>query len=123
MRLGFPVYLLRYSLDAILETCDRLKPSLMLMDPDTALRLAKMLPTDSQKLHSLRDIRCPAMDFPLDARRKLETLLSRECLISRPYGLTEIGTVSAMLYDQRDQNDPNSVGFTFPGVQIKYGNL
>jgi hypothetical protein len=78
-----------------------------MMDPH------ELLPSESQKVKGFRDTRCPAVDFPADARRKLEVILHSECMIPRPCGLIEAGTVSTMLYHQCKQNNPSSVGFTF----------
>jgi hypothetical protein len=94
-------------------SCEKLKPLLIMMEPHTALQLVKLLPSNPQKFKSFTDTRCPAMDFPADAQKKSEMILHPEFMISRPYGLTEVGTVPAMLYHQRKQNDPSSVGFTF----------
>lgn len=119
MKLGFPVYLLRYSIPDIQNACEAIKPSLMMVDPFTMLQLVKMLPEGSTALQSLRDIRLPAMDFPANARKIVQSVLHPDCLMSRPYGLTEMGSVSAMLYNQREHHDPSGVGFTFPGIQVK----
>lgn len=91
----------------------------MVADPHTMLQLVKLLPDGSKALDSLRDIRIPAMDMPINARNIIQSALHPNCLMSRPYGATETGTVSGMLYNQRDLNDPNGVGFTFPGVQVR----
>jgi len=90
-----------------------------MIDPYTILQLVKMLPEGSTALQSLRDVRVPSMDFPANAREMVQGALHPDCLVSRPYGITEIGTVSAMLYNQREHHDPSSVGFTFPGIQVK----
>lgn len=121
IKLGFPVYLLTRSIPDILTACRNLKPSSMMIDPHTMLQLVKLSSEtdDTTALHSLRDVRLPAMDLPAGARVRVQAVLHPECMISRPYGLTEMGTVSAMLYHQREHHDPSGVGYTFPGVQIK----
>ena len=101
---------------AAIET---LKPELIMLDPFTATRLTNELPEGSQALQSFRDVRCIGMVFPQEARRKLTSFLHPDCLVSRPYGITEIGTVTAVLDSQRDQHDADSVGFTWPVLTIK----
>ena len=90
-----------------------------MLDPSTAVKLVKALPDGTQDLQCFRDIRAMGMAFPPDARKKLETFLHPKCLISRPYGVTETGTISAVTTSQNLLYDPNSVGFTWPGINIK----
>jgi 4-coumarate--CoA ligase len=119
LKLRFPVHLLTYGLTDIKAACETIKPTLMMIDPHTMLQLAKTLPEGSPALKSLRDIRLPAMDMPAAARKIIQAALHPDCLISRPYGGTEMGTVAAALYDQRENYDPSGVGYTFPGIQVK----
>lgn len=119
IKLGFPVYILDRNLPDILKACEVNEPTLLMIDPFTAMQLVKMLPPGSKALQSLRDIRLPAVPLPDEARKTLQAALHPDCLISRPYGLTETGTISAVLRHQRYDHDANGVGFTFPGVQIK----
>lgn len=121
VKLGFPVYLLNRSVPDILESCRAIRPSLMMIDPYTMLQLVKLMSQtgDHTALHSLRDVRLPAMDLPPDAHKRVQAALHPDCMMSRPYCLTEMGTVSAMLHNQRERHDPNGVGYTFPGVHIK----
>lgn len=119
VKLGFPVYLLRYSVPDIVAACGDVKPSLMMVDPHTMMQVIKSVPEGSSTLQSLRDVRLVGMAFPVNARQAAKHALHPECLMSRPYGLTETGSISAALYEQRKENDPDSVGFTYPGTLVK----
>lgn len=120
LKLGITIHLMRqFSIPAFLEACNRFKPTIIQLDPGTALKFTKAVSSESQELRSIRDVRAVGDAFPGEVRQKLEILLHPECLVSAPYGLTEVGTIAAVS-PYSAQQDPNSVGFTWPGVRIKY---
>lgn len=120
LRLGYTVCVFRMGpMPTFIDALETLKPQMLVLDPGTGGRLMKALPEGSKALHSLRDIQCVGMAFPVDARLRFEKFLHPDCLMARPYGLTEIGIITAVPETKRAQNDPDSVGFTWPAMVIK----
>jgi hypothetical protein len=119
MKLGMTLYLVPFSIDHILEACRKFKPGIVMLDPYTATRITKSLPDGSSDLHCFRDVRCVATTLPPEARQKLQSLLHADCLTSRPYGITEVGTVSAVAPKHGSKYDPDSVGFQWPGTLVR----